>query len=68
MYRRSLILSRPGSPSSSHASKSEAGQTAQEVLKTTLRLAEKALDDVPITGAKGAIGSLLEVVAGLEVS
>ena len=66
MYLRNFVSSRPASPSS-HASKTEAGQTAREVLKTTLKLAEKALDGVPIPGAKAAIGSLLEVIGGLEV-
>ena len=66
MYLRNLVSFRPASPSS-HASRSEAGQTAREVLKTTLKLAEKALDGVPIPGAKAAVGSLLEVIGGLEV-
>jgi len=66
MYLRNLVLSQPGSPSS-HTSRGEAGQTAQEVLKTTLKLAEKLLDGIPIPGAKGAIGGLLEVIGGLEV-
>ena len=63
----SLFWSRPGSPSSQTPA-SEAGQTAKEVIKTTLKIAEKALDGLPIPGVKGAIGALLEVITGLEVS
>ena len=49
--------------SSNDASRS----SAKDVLKTTLRIAEKALDGLPIPGARGTIGVLLEIISGLEV-
>ena len=58
---------RPGSPSLG-VSSSHVGQTAQEVLKTALIVAEKVLDGLPIPGAKGAIGIVLEIISGIEVS
>ena len=63
---RSRFRSRPSSPTSG-ASPSNAGQTAKGVLKTTLQIAEKALDGLLIPAAKGTIGVLLEVITRLEV-
>ena len=63
---QSFIRSRSNSPSSP-ASPSQISQVTKEVLKTTLKVAEKVLDGVPIPGAKGVIGVLLEVISGLEV-
>ena len=63
----SYFRSRPGSPSLGTSS-SNVGQTAKEIIKTTLKIAEKALDGFPIPGAKGTIGVLLEIISGVEVS
>ena len=43
-------------------------ETAKSALKLSLLIVEKALDGLPIPGAKGTIGGLLEVIKGLEVS
>jgi len=51
----------------SHMSKRDSSQIAKEALKPTLKIAEKALDGIPIPGAKAAVGTLLEVITGLEV-
>ena len=59
-----IILSRSGS----HAPRSEAVQSAQEILRSTLKFTEKALNGSPIPSAKGIIGTLLKVIVGLEVS
>jgi len=62
-------VSKSGSSSPpSFTSPRDTGQTAKEVLKTTLKLAEKALDGLPIPSANGVLGTLLELIAGLEVS
>ena len=48
-------------------SHSGAGQVTNEVLKTTIKVAKKALSGVPIPGVKGAFGAVLEVLTGLAV-
>lgn len=52
---------------SSSPQKSAAVRTAGESLKLALTLAEKALDGLPIPGAKGAIGGVLKLIENAEV-
>ena len=47
--------------------RSGAARTAAEGLKLALTLAEKALDGLPIPGAKGTIGGVLRLIEQAEV-
>jgi hypothetical protein len=47
---------------------SDARSLAKSALTLTLELAEKALDGLPIPGAKGTIGAVLRVMKNVEVS
>jgi len=62
MHLRNSIRARSASPSS-HTPPGIAGQ----VLKTTVKAAEKALDGVAIPGVKSTVGALLELINALEV-
>lgn len=45
----------------------ESKRISKGALTTSLAVAEKALDGVPLPGAKAAVGALLEIIRGLEV-
>lgn len=43
------------------------GEVAFGVLTSVLAITEKALDGLPVPGVKAAVGSILEILKGIDV-
>jgi hypothetical protein len=62
-----ISASEPEANENKVSKRSPAARTAAEGLKLALNLAEKALDGLPIPGAKGAFGIVLKLIEDAEV-